>query len=225
MKKFQLINLFIYLNGFLIFEFLTIHPNKIFAKDLRKSNLIEININTPQFESIGNLNDIEISTGSYLSKNEVIEDLKANGDALFNLLAFEQKDIEDDFFVEIDSDTQYRKNNEFIAEGNVTIFLSDATLKGDLVKYDLENKLLTVIGNVTFKNAIDIHECAKEVPQSRFLVETDSPFLSPVPHRGKRNEPSFVKHVVEKISEIRGESFSKIAEKTTQNARELFALP
>ena len=80
-------------------------------------------------------------------------------------------------------------------------------------------------GNVTFKNAIDIHECAKEVPSSRFLVETDSPFLSPVPHRGKRNEPSFVKHVVDKISEIRGVSFSEIAEKTTQNARELFALP
>jgi len=80
-------------------------------------------------------------------------------------------------------------------------------------------------GNVTFKNAIDIHECAKEVPLSKFLVETDSPFLSPVPHRGKRNEPSFVKHVVDKISEIRDESFSVIAEKTTQNARELFALP
>ncbi len=80
-------------------------------------------------------------------------------------------------------------------------------------------------GNVTFKNAIDIHECAKEVPSSRFLVETDSPFLSPVPHRGKRNEPSFVKHVVDKISELRGESFALIAEKTTQNARELFGLP
>ena len=80
-------------------------------------------------------------------------------------------------------------------------------------------------GNVTFKNATDIHECAKEVPETRFLVETDSPFLSPVPHRGKRNEPSFVKHVVDKISEIRGESFSQIAKKTTQNARQLFALP
>jgi len=80
-------------------------------------------------------------------------------------------------------------------------------------------------GNVTFKNAIDIHECAKEVPSSRFLVETDSPFLSPVPHRGKRNEPSFVKHVVERISELRDESFSEIAQKTTQNARELFGLP
>ncbi len=80
-------------------------------------------------------------------------------------------------------------------------------------------------GNVTFKNATDIHECAQEVPPNRFLVETDSPFLSPVPHRGKRNEPSYVKHVVAKISELRGESFSEIAEKTTKNARELFALP
>ena len=80
-------------------------------------------------------------------------------------------------------------------------------------------------GNVTFKKAFDIHECAKEVPSTRFLVETDSPFLSPVPHRGKRNEPSFVKHVVEKISELRDESFDEIAEKTTQNARELFGLP
>jgi len=80
-------------------------------------------------------------------------------------------------------------------------------------------------GNVTFKNAVDIHKCAKEVPSNRVLVETDSPFLSPVPHRGKRNEPSFVKHVVAKISELRGESFSEIAEKSTQNARELFGLP
>ena len=80
-------------------------------------------------------------------------------------------------------------------------------------------------GNVTFKNAMDIHLCAKEVPSNRFLVETDSPFLSPVPHRGKRNEPSFVKHVVERISDMRRESFSEIAEKTTQNARELFGLP
>ena len=80
-------------------------------------------------------------------------------------------------------------------------------------------------GNVTFNNAVDINECAKEVPSTRFLVETDSPFLSPVPHRGKRNEPSFVQHVVERISALRNESFSEIAEKSTQNARELFGLP
>ena len=80
-------------------------------------------------------------------------------------------------------------------------------------------------GNVTFKNALDIHECARKVPSSRFLVETDSPFLSPVPHRGKRNEPSFVRHVVGRISDLRGKSFSEIVEESTKNARKLFGLP
>ena len=80
-------------------------------------------------------------------------------------------------------------------------------------------------GNVTFKKALDIHACAKEVPSNRFLVETDSPFLAPVPHRGKRNEPSYVKLVAEKIAEIRGETFDDIAGKSTFNAKQLFALP
>ena len=80
-------------------------------------------------------------------------------------------------------------------------------------------------GNVTFKKAFDIHACAKEVPVNRFLVETDSPFLAPVPHRGKRNEPSYVSLVAEKIAELRGESFAEIAKISTLNARELFALP
>ena len=129
LKKFQQINLFVYLSGFLIFDFLTIHPTKIFAKDFKKINLTEIHINTPQFEPIGIQNDIEISTGSYISKNKVIEDLKANGDGLFNLLAFGQKDLGRWFFRRNISDTQYKENNEFIAEGNATIYLSDATLQ------------------------------------------------------------------------------------------------
>ncbi len=80
-------------------------------------------------------------------------------------------------------------------------------------------------GNVTFPKAKDIHECAKNVPSNRFLVETDSPFLSPVPLRGKRNEPSYVKHVAEYIAELRNEPFTKIAENSTSNARRLFCLP
>ena len=80
-------------------------------------------------------------------------------------------------------------------------------------------------GNVTFKNAIDIHECAKEVPSNRFLVETDSPFLSPVPHRGKRNEPSFVASVAERVAELRGQTVVEVADASTANARRLFALP
>ena len=80
-------------------------------------------------------------------------------------------------------------------------------------------------GNITFSKSHDIHECAKKVPMNRYLVETDSPFLSPKPHRGKRNEPSYVRFVAEKIADLRGETLSEVAERSTSNARRLFGLP
>ena len=150
MKKFRLINLFIYLNGLLIFNFLPTFSTKIFAKDVKEKNLSE-KINSAQLELVGIQKSIDISTGIFGSNNEVIEDLKSNGDALLNLLAFGQKNLEDDFFVEIDADIQYRDKEVFFAEGDAIIYLSDATLSGDLVKYDLQNKILTVVGNVIFK--------------------------------------------------------------------------
>ena len=96
-----------------------------------------------------------------LSKNEVIKDLKAEGKNLFNLLAFEQKDLEKKYFVEIDSDIQYREEEVFFAKGNAIIYLSDATLRGDLIEYDLKNKLLTVIGNVIFQKGKQYFEASK----------------------------------------------------------------
>ena len=78
MKKFQKINLFIYLNALLIIDFLPNLPTKIFAKDLKKIYLTEININSTQFEKIGMKMDIDISTGSF-AFGKVIEDLKSNG--------------------------------------------------------------------------------------------------------------------------------------------------
>ncbi len=80
-------------------------------------------------------------------------------------------------------------------------------------------------GTVTFPKATQIQECALNVPQDRFLIETDCPFLAPVPKRGKRNEPSYVQAVALKIAEIRGQSFSSVAQSSTTNARVLFALP
>jgi TatD DNase family protein len=78
---------------------------------------------------------------------------------------------------------------------------------------------------VTFPKAVDTHICAKDVPQDRFLVETDCPFLAPVPRRGKRNEPAFVASVAERVAELRGQTVMEVAEASTANARNLFALP
>ena len=80
-------------------------------------------------------------------------------------------------------------------------------------------------GTVTFPKASVTHLCAQKVPQDRFLVETDCPFLAPVPLRGKRNEPAYVKVVATRISELRNQSFEVIATSSTANARRLFDLP
>ena len=77
-------------------------------------------------------------------------------------------------------------------------------------------------GIVTFKNAGDLKEVARRVPLERLLVETDSPYLAPVPHRGKTNQPAFVKHVAEEIARLRAISFEEVARATTENFFRLF---
>jgi len=80
-------------------------------------------------------------------------------------------------------------------------------------------------GIVSFKNAHALHEVARRVPLDRMLIETDSPYLAPVPHRGKRNEPAFVPYVAEAIARLRGCDVETIARATTKNFHQLFKVP
>ena len=82
---------------------------------------------------------------------------------------------------------------------------------------------ISLSGIVTFNNAAIVKEVAQKVPLDRLLVETDSPYLAPVPYRGKTNEPAYVKHVAEHIAELRGLRFEQVAEATTDNYFRLFA--
>jgi TatD DNase family protein len=77
-------------------------------------------------------------------------------------------------------------------------------------------------GIVTFKNALDLKEVAKQIPLERLLVETDSPYLAPVPFRGKTNQPAYVKYVAQEIANLRGISVEEVAEVTTANFFTLF---
>jgi len=77
-------------------------------------------------------------------------------------------------------------------------------------------------GIVTFKNAKALKEVAQFVPMDRMLIETDSPYLAPVPHRGQTNEPGFVRHVAEHIADLRGVTLDVVAQHTTENFRKLF---
>ena len=77
-------------------------------------------------------------------------------------------------------------------------------------------------GIVTFPKAQEIHDCAKMVPNDRYLIETDSPFLAPVPYRGKRNEPAFVENVAKFMANLRSTELKTIAKESSKNAEELF---
>lgn len=83
---------------------------------------------------------------------------------------------------------------------------------------------ISLSGIVTFRNADALRDVARQVPADRLLVETDSPYLAPIPHRGKPNLPEYVREVAEFIALVRGERFERLAEQTTENFRRLFPL-
>jgi len=112
---------------------------------------------------------------------------------------------------------EHKKHKEF--PGLIHCFTSSkefATKMLDLGLY------ISVSGIVTFKNAESLREAIKYVPLDRLLVETDSPYLAPVPKRGKTNEPSYTKYVVEFLAELKGISSEELANKTTDNFFRLF---
>ncbi|MGD9048341.1 MAG: TatD family hydrolase [Anaerolineae bacterium] len=101
------------------------------------------------------------------------------------------------------------------------------TFSGDLSMAEKAIELgfyISLSGPVTYKNADRLASIARTVPLDRLLVETDCPFLTPHPHRGKRNEPAYVRLVAERIATLRGMSFDELARATTANARRLFEL-
>jgi TatD DNase family protein len=85
--------------------------------------------------------------------------------------------------------------------------------------------MISFAGNVTFPKAQQIRDSAKQIPLDRMLIETDAPFLAPVPHRGKRNEPAFVVEVARQIGELRGRSTEEVARQTAANFYRFFSLP
>lgn len=115
-----------------------------------------------------------------------------------------------------------------LARGTFPALIHCFTASADFGRQVLDLGLtISLSGIVTFKNAKDLQEVAKTVPADRLLVETDSPFLAPVPHRGKKCEPAFVRDTAEFIAELRGIPLEKLASVTTRNFHALFtkALP
>lgn len=95
----------------------------------------------------------------------------------------------------------------------------------DMAKQAIEMGFyISFSGIVTFRNADALREVAKQVPDDRFLIETDAPYLAPVPHRGKQNQPAFVVEVANHLASVRGQSVEQIAQLSTDNFKRLFNL-
>ena len=103
--------------------------------------------------------------------------------------------------------------------GQFHCFVDDVASMQRVIKM---GSLVSYTGIATFKNAKDVRETINATPMCKFMLETDSPFLAPVPHRGKRCEPSFTRHIAEVVSEVKGVSLDELSESTCATAHSFF---
>lgn len=112
---------------------------------------------------------------------------------------------------------------EEMGKGAFSGILHCFTSSAELARLGVELGLhISFSGVLTFKNGQDIRDIAAQVPMERLLVETDAPYLAPVPYRGKTNEPAYVAHTAAVLAEVKGVSAAELARQTTQNALKLF---
>lgn len=114
------------------------------------------------------------------------------------------------------------KNNPVSRGGHVHCFTGTDGMASELLDMGFH---IGFTGIITFKSAADLREVVKLTPMDRILIETDSPYLAPIPHRGKRNEPAFVLHVAEAVAQIKEVSVEHVIEQTTQNFYNLYGKP
>jgi TatD DNase family protein len=123
-----------------------------------------------------------------------------------------------------DEDTAKILEEETAGQGPFPFVLHCFSAGADLARRGLAlGGYISFSGILTFKNAKEIQDVAAFVPADRMLVETDAPYLAPVPHRGQSNEPSYVRFTAEKLAEIRGLTLDAVAEQTTANFARLFS--
>ena len=148
-----------------------------------------------------------------LQKEVFIKQIKLANELNFPISVHDREAHKDTF----DILTEYNKNSAVVMH----CFSGSVEFMKECVK---QGWYIAIGGVVTFKKAIKMKEVAKEVPLDKLLLETDAPYLTPVPYRGKTNQPAYVKYGAEEIASIRGISFEEVDEITTQNAKKVFSL-
>lgn len=198
-----------------VYGVLGIHPESVIEVTEESFKIIEENLNNPKIVGIG-----EVGLDYYWDKTHIEE----------------QKQL---FIRQIELAQKYNKtvvvHSRDAIEDTLSIvkqypdvkfvfhcFGSSLEIAKELVKRNIR---LGIGGVVTFKNGVKLKEVVEGIDLEYLLLETDSPYLTPEPYRGKRNEPSNTLYVAQKIAEIKGIEVDKVIEKTAQNAIEQFDLP
>ena len=145
----------------------------------------------------------------------VIIHMREENDAWFGPASIDLLEILSEWHLELTA------QNHPLAEKPGVLHSYNGNLETAQKAIDL-NFYIGITGPVTYKNAKEKRSIIKQLPITRLLIETDAPFLTPVPHRGQRNEPAFVKAIADKIAEVHMTTLEKVAEITTKNAHHLF---
>lgn len=196
-----------------VFGTLGFHPHDAKTLDASGEEIIRKNANHPRIVAIG---EIGLDYFYENSPRDVQKDMFRK-----------QLEIASEFKLPVEIHTRDAEADTFsiLSEyrGRVRGILHCFTSSMDLAKKALDlGYNISFSGVITFKNADDLREVVRFVPLDRMHVETDAPFLTPVPLRGKKNEPAFVKHVAEKVAELKNVKIEVLAEQLKKNALDMF---
>lgn len=200
-----------------VYATLGIHPHNAAELDLAMLDFIENNARHPKVVALG-----EMGLDYYRnlsSRQDQVRCFRAQLDLARSLkkpVVIHDRDAHDDTM----SILRQEKAGE--AGGVLHCFSGDAAMARACIDMGF---FISIPGTVTFKSAAPLQEVVRQVPLESLLVETDCPFLTPVPYRGGRNEPAYVRLVAEKIAEIKKLSPDEVAGITSGNARKLFRIP
>lgn len=198
-----------------VYGLLGVHPSEV--KDWTDDLIDKIKecAKSPKIVGIGEIGLDYYWDKSFndLQKEVFIKQIKLANELNFPISVHDREAHKDSF----DILTEFNKNSIVIMH----CFSGSVEFMHECVK---QGWYIAIGGVVTFKNAIKMKEVAKEVPLDKLLIETDAPYLTPVPYRGKTNQPAYVKYVAEEIANLRNTSFEEIDEQTTKNAKLVFKI-
>ncbi len=200
-----------------VYAALGIHPHNAESFDLKAADFLEENLGRPKVVAVG-----EIGLDYYRMRSPKEKQIRAFRAQLDIARSAGLPVIIHDRDAHQDTLSILREENQNSTGGVLHCFSGDTRMARECIDMGY---YISIPGTVTFKNAHAVRDVAEKIPLEHMLIETDCPFLTPAPFRGKRNEPSYVRFVAEEIARIKHISPESVAVAATRNTISLFSLP